>query len=69
MPRRSESRSTTSLLTSAALRALDVDDRRFAGDRDRFLERADPQVGVHRGDERARQLDAFALDGAETRAA
>ena len=29
------------------LRALDVDDRRFAGDRDRFLERADFQVAIH----------------------
>ena len=48
-------------------RALDVDDRRFAGDGDRFLERADFQVAVDRRDERARQLDAFALDGAEAR--
>ena len=43
--------------------ALHVDDRRFAGDRDRLLERADPEIGVHRGGERAGELDAFAPDG------
>ena len=47
-------------------RALDVDDRRLAGDRDRLFERADAQVGVDRGDEVAAQLDALAFDGAET---
>ena len=33
------------------LRALHVDDRRFAGDRDGFLEGADSQIGVDRRDE------------------
>ena len=47
-------------------RALDVDDRRFAGDRDRLFERADSQIGVDRGDEVAAQLDAFALHRVET---
>ena len=45
--------------------ALHVDDRRLAGDGDRFRERADPQIRVDRGGERAGQLDALALDGAE----
>ena len=48
-----------------ALGVLDVDDRRFADDRDRFGDRADLQVGVDRGGEGAGQLDAVALDGVE----
>ena len=46
-------------------RALDVDERRFAGDRDRLGDVANPEVGVHRGHERPGQLDAFPLDGIE----
>ena len=49
------------------LRALDVDDWRFTGHRDRLFEGADLQVAVDRRDKRAGQLDAFALDGAEAR--
>ena len=45
--------------------ALDVDDRRLAGDGDGLFERPDRQVGVDRGDEGPGQLDAFALDAAE----
>ena len=41
--------------TVCRLHALHVDDRRLAGDGDRLLERADAQVGVDRGRERARQ--------------
>ena len=48
-------------------RALHVDDRRLAADRDRFRECADLQVGVHGRHEIPRQLDAFALDGGEAR--
>ena len=36
------------------LRALHVDDRRFAGDGDRLFEGADLQFAVDRGDERCR---------------
>ena len=46
-------------------RALDVNDRRFAGDGDRLFERADSQLDVDRGDEVATQLDALAFDGVE----
>ena len=46
-------------------RALHVDDRRLTGHRDRFLERADFQVEVHRGHEVPRQLDAFAFECGE----
>ena len=49
------------------LRALHVDDRRFARHRDCFFQRADFQLAVHRRDEVSRELDAFALDGAEAR--
>ena len=48
------------------LRALDVDGRRLAGDRDRFRQGADLQIGVDRRDERAGQLDAFAFHRTET---
>jgi len=48
-------------------RALDIDDWRLPRDRDGFLEGADGQRTIHRGHEGARQLDAFAPDGAETR--
>src|SRR5262245_59231230 len=48
-----------------ALRVLDVDDWRFAGDRDRLFERADAHVGVDRCREGPGQLDALALDGIE----
>ena len=41
--------------------ALDVDDGRLAGHGDRLLHRADFQVGVDRGREIGRQLDAVAL--------
>ena len=51
-------------------RALHVDDRRLAAHRNRFLDRADRQFGVHGRHEVPRQLDAFALDelkpGSET---
>ena len=47
-------------------RALDVHDRRFAGDRDGLFERADSQLGADRGDEVATQLDALAFHGVET---
>jgi hypothetical protein len=43
-------------------RALHVDNRRLTGHRDRFFERADFQIEVHRRDEVPRQLDAFALE-------
>ncbi len=46
-------------------RALHVDDRALARDDDRFLERAEPHLGVDHGGERARQLDAFPLEHAE----
>ncbi len=46
-----------------------VDDGRFAGHRQRFFERADLQVGVDRGREVRRQLDAFADHRCRTRAA
>src|SRR5207253_2197011 len=47
--------------------ALNVDDRRLAGDRNGFRYTADFQLGVDRCGERAGQLDALALDGAEPR--
>ena len=46
---------------------LHVDDRRLPRDRNRFLERPDPHLGVDRRRERPRQLDAVAPDGAEAR--
>jgi hypothetical protein len=45
---------------------LHVDDRRLAGDRDRFLNAAHPKVGVDRECDAGRHLDARALDGVET---
>ena len=48
-----------------ALRALHVDDRGFAADRDRFGERANLELGVDRRDERPGQLDTFAFVGTE----
>ena len=57
----------SAVIERCCFRALHVDDRRLAGDRDRLGDVADPQVGVHRGDERAGQLDAFAPDGVEPR--
>ena len=45
--------------------ALDVDHRRLAADRHRFLEGADPQIGIDRRGERSGQLDAVALDRVE----
>jgi hypothetical protein len=42
-------------------RALEVNHRRLAGDRDRLFEPADAQVGVDAGVERALQHHAFAL--------
>jgi hypothetical protein len=47
--------------------ALHVDDRRFACDSNGFLEGADFQIPVYRGDERALELDAFPLHRAEAR--
>ena len=47
--------------------ALDVHGRRLRADRDRFLQRADAHIGVHRGDESACELDALTLDGLEAR--
>src|SRR5205823_666455 len=49
------------------LRALHVDDWCLAGDRNRLFERAHFHLAIHRGDERARQLDAFAFNGTEPR--
>jgi hypothetical protein len=46
-------------------RALHVDGRRLAGDRDRLLESADLHFCVDRRSKRPGQLDAFALDRAE----
>ena len=48
-------------------RALDINDRRFAGDRDGLFERADSKLDADRGDEVTTQLDAFTFDGVETR--
>jgi hypothetical protein len=48
-------------------RALHVHARRFSRHRDRLFERANDQLGVDRGDERARELDAFAPDSGEPR--
>src|SRR6185503_12485815 len=48
-----------------SLRALHVNGRRRAGDRDRFLEGADPQLGVDRRREVGRQFDAFAPECVE----
>jgi hypothetical protein len=48
-------------------RALHVDDRRFARHGHRFFERSHAQVGVHRRDERARQLKPFATYDGEPR--
>ena len=45
--------------------ALHVHDRRFASDRDRFLEGADAHLGVDGRRERAGQIDAIPLDGVE----
>jgi hypothetical protein len=47
--------------------ALDVDDRRLAGDGHGLFHRADLQVGIDRRGEVRRQLDRFAFDGRETR--
>ena len=47
------------------LRALHVDHRRLAGDRDRLFHRADLQIGADRGDDPALELQPFLLDGAE----
>ena len=47
------------------LRALHVDDRRVAGDRDRLLERADAEIGVDRHREVGRQIEAFAPERIE----
>jgi len=46
-------------LTRPPLGVLDVDDWRLAGDGDRFLERADAQVGVDRGHEKNKSLSRF----------
>jgi hypothetical protein len=43
-------------------RALHVDDRALAGDRDRLLQCTDAQFHADRRRERARQLDSFAPD-------
>ena len=51
----------------AALRALDVDERRSAGHRDGLLERADPQLRVDRGREVRLQDDVLAHERAEAR--
>ena len=45
--------------------ALDVDDRSLSGDGNRLLEGTDLQLGVDRNDERARELQPVALEGAE----
>src|SRR5262249_10220985 len=49
--------------------ALHVDDWRLAADRDRFSDGSDGQFGVDRRDERATELNSFALERAETRKA
>src|SRR5215813_14116825 len=46
-------------------RALDVHDRRLAGDRDRFLKGANSEVAVDSSDKGPAQLDAFAFHRAE----
>jgi len=48
-------------------RALHVDDWGLAGDGDGLFERSNAHVGIDRCDERAGELDAFALDGGEAR--
>ena len=45
----------------------DVDDRRLALDRDRLLQRPDPQFDVDERGERAGELDPFTSDDAESR--
>ena len=45
--------------------ALHIHDRRVAGDGDRLLDGADAQLGVDRGREVRRKLDAFAADRVE----
>ncbi len=47
-------------------RALDVDERGLAGDGNGFLHRADPEIGVDRGDECACQLDALSPDAGKS---
>ena len=47
-------------------RALDVNDRRFAGDCDRLFEGADSQLDADGGDEITTQRDALTFDGVET---
>ena len=44
---------------------LHVHGRGRSGNRDRFLDGADAQVGIHRGGEGSGQLDALAFDAAE----
>ena len=44
---------------------LDVDHRRLTGHRNRFFDRADAHLGVHRRGKRSGQLDAVASHGAE----
>jgi hypothetical protein len=46
---------------------LDVDDRRLAGNGDRLLDGADPQLDVHGGYATSRNLEPVAFDGAESR--
>ena len=56
----------SALSTRCCVSALHVHDRRFARDRDGFLERADAEFDVDVDDSRARQHDAVTLDGVET---
>ena len=52
---------------SLPLRALNIDNRCVTRDGDRFFDRAQLQLGVDRGRERSRELDAFATNGRESR--
>ena len=61
--RRRDGRQDVAVDDGLHARALDVHDRRFAGDRHRLFEAADAEVGVDRGHEVAGELDAVALDG------
>ena len=53
------------LITCSRVDALDVDERRFAGDRHGFGHRADLQVDVQRRREVRAELDALAPEGGE----
>ena len=66
VPRRGDRRDHIPVDDGLHSRALDVNDRRFAGDCDRLFKRANSQLDADRGDEVATQLDALTFDGVET---